>query len=77
MSTEGVQQYDGLTFNKFKDRFRAHKQDMGNSERRTKTTLAGHVWRLKDKVEDPSIRWEIVFRAAPFSPIYVLVKNRT
>ena len=50
-STKGVEQYVGLTFNKFKDRFRAHEQDMENSERRTKTILAGHVWRPKDKGE--------------------------
>ena len=68
-STEGVEQYVGLTFNKFKDRFRAHEQDMENPDRRTKTTLAGHVWRLKDKGENPTIRWEIVCRAAPYSPI--------
>ena len=35
----------------------------------TKTTLAKHVWILKDRNEDYQIKWEIVCRAAPFSPI--------
>ena len=33
-----------------------HEQDMENPDRRTNTTLARHVWRLKDKGENPTIR---------------------
>ena len=54
---------------KFKDRFSKHKSDMEHQKNRTNTTLAGHVWDLKDKNLDYQIKWEIVCRAAPFSPI--------
>ena len=53
----------------FKKRYRGHKQDFGNQAGRTKTTLAGHMWRLRDNQEDPDISWEVVCHAAPFSPI--------
>ena len=43
--------------------------DFGKPDGRTKTTLAGHIWRLKDNAEELEIDWEIVCRAAPFSTI--------
>ena len=68
-STGAVEKYVGLTANTFKDRYGGHKQDFGNQAGRTKTTLAGHMWRLRDNQEDPDINWEVVCHAAPFSPI--------
>ena len=64
-----VQQYVGLTANTFKKRYAAHKQSFAKPEGRTKTTLAGYIWQLKDKNISPEISWEIVCRAAPFSPV--------
>ena len=49
-------------------RYGGHKQDFSKSENRIKSTLAGHIWNLKDKNEEPKINWEVVCRAAPFSP---------
>ena len=34
----------------------------------TFTTLATHVWELKDKGVDHAIRWKILTRAQPFTP---------
>ena len=64
-----VQQYVGLTANTFKKRFAAHKQSSDKPEERTKTTLAGYIWHLKDKKITPEISWEIGCRAAPFPPV--------
>ena len=64
-----VKQYVGLTANTFKKRFAAHKQSFDKPEGRTKTTLAGYIWQLKEKNITPEISWEIVCRAAPFSPV--------
>ena len=52
-----------------KKRYSAHKQNFENPEQRTKTTLAGHIWKLKDKNITPEVSWEVVCRAAPFSPV--------
>ena len=68
-STGAVEKYVGLTANTFKARYGGHKQDFGKTEGRTKTTLAGHIWTLKDQNEEPDIDWEVVCRAAPYSPI--------
>ena len=68
-SAGAVEKYVGLTANRFKDRYGGHKQDFGKPAGRTKTTLAGHIWTLKDQNEEPEIEWEVVCRAAPYSPI--------
>ena len=62
------EKYVGLTANTFKKRYGGHKQDFIKPEGRTSSTLAGHIWKLKDRSEDPHIKWEVVCRAAPFSP---------
>ena len=66
--TNTEERYVGLTANTFKQRYGGHKQDFSKSENRIKSTLAGHIWNLKDKNEEPKINWEVVCRAAPFSP---------
>ena len=63
------EKYVGLTANTFKERFSKHKQDLAKPEGRTNTTLAGHVWQLKDRGTEFQLNWEVVCRAAPFSPI--------
>ena len=64
-----VEKYVGITANTFKERYSGHKQDLSKPDGRTSTTLAGHVWELKDRQTDFQIKWEVVCRAAPFSPI--------
>ena len=64
-----VEKYVGLTANTFKERYGGHKADLVKPEGRTKTTLAGHLWKLKDEQTDYNIEWEVVCRAAPFSPV--------
>ena len=68
-TNSSVEKYVGLTANTFKERYGQHKQDLSKSDSRTSTTLAGHVWELKDSKTDFQIKWEVVCRAAPFSPI--------
>ena len=67
--TNSVEKYVGLTANTFKERYGGHKGDFKYPEKRTSSTLAGHIWRLKDKGEDFEIDWEVICRASPFSPI--------
>ena len=55
-----MDKYVGLTTDRFKDRYSKHKQDLDKPQNRTNTTLAGHVWDLKDQKTDIEIKWEIV-----------------
>ena len=52
--------YIGSTENEFKQRYYAHKGDMGKQTNRYKTTLANHVWECKDKGDNPVVTWEIL-----------------
>ena len=67
-TSSSVEKYVGLTANTFKERYSKHKQDLAKPDGRTSTTLAGHVWDLKDSQTDFQLKWEVVCRAAPFSP---------
>ena len=66
--TSAEEKYVGLTANTFKQRFVGHKQDFNKQDNRSKSTLTGHIWNLNDKHEEPKVNWEVVCRAALFSP---------
>ena len=68
-NNNATEKYVGLTANTFKERFGGHKQDFKNSDKRTSSTLAGHIWMLKDRQMNYTIDWEVVCRASPFSSI--------
>ena len=59
----------GLTANTFKERFGGHKANPGD---RTKSTLAGHIWSLKDQNKEQELELEVVCRAPQFSPTTVV-----
>ena len=61
------QTYVGLCSTAFKDRFRNHETSFNNSK--TPTTLARHVCELKEKGENYEVRFKIIGRARPYSPI--------
>ena len=61
--------YVGLTGGQFKDRFYKHKGDFEDPNRRTSTKLSEYIWSLKDQNIPYSLKWEMVRRAQPFSPI--------
>ena len=51
------EKYVGLIANTFKQRFGGHKQDFSKQDNRSKSTLAGHIWNLKDKQKEPEVNW--------------------
>ena len=70
MSTSAsTETYVGLTAGQFKDRFYKHEGDFKDTERRTSTEPASYIWELKDSNTPYNIKWEVVRRAQPFSPI--------
>ena len=61
--------YVGLTENDFKTRLATHKQNFKNEKQRFNTALSKHIWRIKEKNLDYEIKWKILGRAKPYSPI--------
>ena len=61
--------YIGLTSTKFKDRFANHKKSFNHRRYGKETTLSQKIWKLKDEGYDFEIKWKILERAQPFSPI--------
>ena len=57
--------YFGLTEPAFKFRYNNHISSFNNREKRTSTSLAKHVWDIKDKNMHYDIDWEIIRYAAP------------
>ena len=68
-TTNSVETYVGLTADPFKDHHANHKQDFKNVLRKNATTLSGHVWKKKEEGELPEVKFEIIGRATPYSPI--------
>ena len=68
-TTHSVETYVGLTADTFKERHANHKQDFKNVLRRNATTLSGHIWRMREEGEEPEVKFEIIGRANPYSPV--------
>ena len=60
--------YTGATYRRFKTRYNEHMNDCRNPAR-DGTTLSNHVWSLKRRNIPYNIKWEIVGRASPFTPV--------
>ena len=63
-----VETYTGVTGNKFKERFNSHKSDFRHEKNRHNTTLANHIWNLKNAGTDHQVKWSLVDRAGSFNP---------
>ena len=64
-----IETYVGLTADTFKERHGNHKQDFKNPLRKNATTLSGHIWKMKEEGKHPVVKFDIVGRATPYSPI--------
>ena len=61
--------YTGLTGNTFKERWYKHNSDMRNEKDRHNTSLSSHIWGLKDRNIDFTLKWDFIERAPSFNPI--------
>ena len=64
-----IETYTGLSEPSFRVRYANHQSDFRHPENRGKTTLAGHVWNLKDQNKDPTVNFEILKKARSFNPV--------
>ena len=65
--TNTVDNYTGLTGDKFKTRYNKHQSDI-RTGKRTASKLSSHVCRLRDANIQHDISWGIVARAPAFNP---------
>ena len=64
-----AQTYVGLTANTFKQRLGNHKKSFNHRQYRTDTTLSDYIWKLKDDGIQYDLKWKIIDKARPFSPV--------
>ena len=67
-----VETYVGLTCNTFKTRWSGHKTTFKHEKYSKDTTLSQHVWKLKKEGINFELKWKVIARAAPFSPVTAL-----
>ena len=60
--------YIGLTEGKFKERMHKHNTDFRHEKYRNSTTLSQHIWNLKDKGQNYSIKWSIIEKVPKYKP---------
>ena len=63
------QTYVGLSSTSFKLRLGNHKKSFKNETYRRNTSLSTYIWNIKDRGEEYELKWNILGRAQPFSPI--------
>jgi hypothetical protein len=64
-----AQTYVCLTANTFKQRLGNHKKSFNHRRYRTDTTLSDYIWELKDDGIEYDLKWKIIDKARPFSPV--------
>ena len=65
-SQSDVKHYIGATEQTFKRRYPKHKDALLKKDSQESTSLSAYVWSLKDKKEDPSVKWEIIKQCTPY-----------
>ena len=61
--------YLGLTGNTFKSRYGGHKSSFKNEKQTGETTLSMHIWDLKKKDKQFTIKWKVIDKAKTFNPV--------
>ena len=71
IKTDGnhIEKYVGLTAPSFKTRYLNHNSDLRYESRRNSTTMSIHIWNLMEQNKPYQIKYKMLGRATPFSPI--------
>ena len=60
--------YHGMTEQKFRERFRAHRKSFNNKKYKDDTELSKFIWQLKEKGKAFEIKWDIIERCSKYRP---------
>ena len=58
--------YIGATEQTFKKRYSKHKEAIDKKNPKAATSLSTYIWSLKDKGENPTVKWEVVKKCQPY-----------
>ena len=61
--------YIGATATEFKQRYANHKQSFNKQSKQAATELSKHIWDLKSRKKDYTIKWKIVGRARAYTNV--------
>ena len=65
-SVSGQKYYIGTSEDKFKTRYNNHTKSFRNRVYEMDTELSKHIWMLKDKEEEFTLKWSIAAKASPY-----------
>ena len=64
-----IETYTGMTSTDFKTRYKNHVQTFENESKKKQTTLGTYIWELKNNEIEYDVKWKLIGRAQPFSPV--------
>ena len=67
-SNDTEKKYIGLCETTFKKRFGTHKLSLNNENYKNSTTLSKAFWKIKEKNENPTVRWRIMCHKRAYTP---------
>ena len=68
VSTNEKYEYIGSCSTKMRDRYENHKSDFKNIQRRTRSTLAEQVWKIKENNCEFNIEWKSLETSKSYKP---------
>ena len=66
-SESATKLYIGQTEQTFKKRYPKHKEALANEHSKESTSLSSYVWDVRNKGENPTIKWEVIKQCLPYS----------
>ena len=66
-NTQDTKHYIGMTSNAFKERYRNHIKSFTHKKYSNETELSKHVWHLKQKKTDFTIKWSIIKKSISYT----------
>ena len=66
-NTQDTKHYIGMTSNTFKERYRNHIKSFTHKKYSNETELSKHVWHLKQKKTDFTIKWSIIKKSISYT----------
>ena len=66
-NTQDTRHYIGMTSNTFKERYRNHIKSFAHKKYSNETELSKHVWHLKQKKTDFTIKWSIIKKSISYT----------
>ena len=67
-NTNKRETYTDLTKNTFKERYDDHSLTFNHRDKSNKTTLAAHIWKLRDRGANYNLSWSIIEKGQSFNP---------